>query len=95
MLTREQIKDAIYKIAPQYSIEQVYLFGSYARGDATEESDVDFRIVGGNFPSLYEIGGLYEDLIESLDKKIDVVFTKNLRFDFYTMIKDDEVMVFG
>ena len=38
----EYIRDVITPIAKQYKIKRVYLFGSYARGDYNEHSDVDF-----------------------------------------------------
>ena len=95
MLTQVEIREAVRAVAPKYNIENVYLFGSYARGDATEESDCDLRIVGGEIPTLYELGGLFEDLIEALGRPVDIVLTKNMKADFYEWIKDDEVLIYG
>ena len=39
MLTQDEIREAVRTVASKYNIENVYLFGSYARGDATEDSD--------------------------------------------------------
>jgi predicted nucleotidyltransferase len=95
MLSRNEIKNVIHDIAPKYEIESVYLFGSYARGDATEESDFDFRIVGGNMRSLWDIIGLRQDLEEALGRPVDTVLTKNMSESFYQKIKDDEVLIYG
>ena len=95
MLTQDIIREAVQKIAPIYEINEVYLFGSYARGDATEDSDVDFRVVGGDIPTLYELGGLYEDLIESLGRRVDIVMSDNMSGTFYDLIKDEEVLVYA
>ena len=95
MLTQETIRTAISVIAPKFAIEQVYLFGSYARGDATETSDCDFRIVGGNIRDLYDIAELRLDLEEALGKEIDLIITKNMNESFYEKIKDDEVKIYG
>ena len=95
MLTQESIKSAIQAIAIKHGIEQVYLFGSYARGDATEASDCDFRIVGGNIKDLYDIADLRLDLEEVLGKRIDLVLTKNMSEAFYHRFKDDEVQIYG
>lgn len=95
MLTQERIYTEIQNIAPKFGIEQVFLFGSYARGDATETSDCDFRIVGGNIRDLYDIAELRLDLEERLEKKIDLILTKNMSEDFYEKIKDDEVQIYG
>jgi predicted nucleotidyltransferase len=95
MLTREKIEAVVQDVAPKYEIKRVYLFGSYARGDATEQSDCDFRIEGGNFKSLYDIIGLHLDFEDALGKPVDVVQTKNIHPEFYESIKEDEVLLYG
>jgi len=95
MLNRSDIKDALQTIAPKYGIERVYLFGSYARGDANEDSDFDFRIVGGNFRSLYDLIAFRLDLEELLGREVDVVQTKNMRSSFYSVIEGEEVLLYG
>ena len=65
---------------PQGSMEAI-LFGSYARGEADEESDVDLLVdltgtqVKGVFSmtSPWSLGGLYSDLEEALGKRIDLL----------------------
>ncbi len=42
--TIEEIRDRVKPIAERYGIETVWLFGSYARGEATEDSDVDLLV---------------------------------------------------
>ena len=95
MLTREKIREAVKTVAPKYEIDSIYLFGSYARGDATEESDCDFRVEGGNMSGLFELGGLYADLEDALGKPIDLVMTDSMRESFYELIKDEEVLVYA
>jgi predicted nucleotidyltransferase len=95
MLTQDEIRTAVALTAPRYGISKVYLFGSYARGDATEKSDVDIRVVGGDLPTYFELGGLYEDLMEILEKPVNIVLTKNMSKAFSEMIKDDEVLIYG
>jgi predicted nucleotidyltransferase len=95
MLTQDKIRAAVAVIAPRYGISKVYLFGSYARGDATEKSDVDIRVVGGDLPTYFELGGLFEDLMEIIGQPVDIVLTKNMSKAFYETIKDDEVLIYG
>ena len=90
-----EIKNAVHAIAPKYGIERVYLFGSFARGDVNEDSDYDFRIVGGSFRSLYDLIAFRLDLEDTLGREVDVVQTKNMQDSFYNVIKDEEVLVFG
>ena len=95
MLSLDEIKNVVHTIAPKYRIESVYLFGSYARGDASESSDYDFRIVGGNFRSLYDLIAFRLDLEDTLGHEVDIVQTKNIKDSFYQIIKDEEVLVYG
>ena len=95
MLTQDKIREVVHKVAPIYEINEVYLFGSYARGDAIKESDCDFRVVGGNMRSLLDLGGLYEDLAEALGTRIDLVLTKNMSKEFYNSIRDEEILVYA
>ena len=44
MLSLSTIREAVKRIAPQYPIERVMLFGSYADGSATSESDIDLLV---------------------------------------------------
>jgi len=73
--TIEQLKNYIGPVANKYNLNAVYLFGSYARGDATDDSDVDILVdkSGTNLTGLYAMGGLYNDLCDAVDKKIDLV----------------------
>jgi len=76
----EELKRQITAVARQYHIPAVYLFGSYARGDATETSDVDVLIDRENssIKSLFDLGAFYNDLNETLGKPVDVVTTDSL-----------------
>lgn len=47
ILTIGEIKRLIKPIAVKYKVKEIYLFGSYARGDANESSDIDFLVFGG------------------------------------------------
>ena len=45
---RQDIQAAIIALAPEYGLEQVILFGSRARGDNWERSDIDLAVRGGD-----------------------------------------------
>ena len=53
--TLDEIKSIAAPIARQYGVAAMYLFGSYARGEATPNSDLDFRIERGRIRSLFEL----------------------------------------
>jgi len=70
------IKKGVSKVAEKYDIERVYLFGSYSKGQATEDSDVDFYMIS----NLYglEYFEFIEELRETLNKKIEVLSNKTV-----------------
>lgn len=66
MITLEKIKKSVTKIALQYPVKRVTLFGSYAEGTFGEDSDVDLIMefsVPVSLLELSEIRVLLEDLI--------------------------------
>lgn len=75
-----ELKRIIEPIASKYAISAVYLFGSYARGEATDSSDVDILIdrEGSNIRGLFDLGALYNELNEMLGKPIDLVTTDSI-----------------
>ena len=77
--TIDQLREIIAPIAEKYSIPAVYVFGSYARGEATEDSDVDLLIdrEGSTIRGIM-MGALYNDLNEALKKELSIVTTQSL-----------------
>jgi len=72
--TLDELREKIKPIAEKYEIPAVYIFGSYARGEATEDSDVDVLYNGrGSKVQGLIWGELYEDLRENLRKGLDLV----------------------
>jgi predicted nucleotidyltransferase len=63
---------AILAIAAKHGVRTVRVFGSFARGDANEESDVDFLIEAGPDTPPWFPGGLLVDLQEELGRRVDV-----------------------
>ena len=70
------------------------MFGSYARGEATSESDVDFFIDKGNIKGLLDFIGFIQDLEEKLKCHVDVVTTAIEDKKFLEMIKKDSVLLY-
>ena len=94
--TLDEIRSIAVPIAKRYRIAGLYLFGSYARGEATAQSDLDFRVDRGQLTDLLELGGLYSDLEKGFaPKKLDVLTTQMLTSDFLKQIKPEEVMIYA
>ncbi len=95
ILSIQQIKDACAKILPSYDVGYCYLFGSYAKGKATEKSDVDLLV------STSVTGIRFYDLIEALreelGKKLDVLDLGQLsgNDELVNEILKDGIKVYG
>ena len=83
VLTIKQIKDRILPILRKHNINEVYLFGSYARGDANRDSDVDIYCEAGNIKTFIDQGFLEDELIEALGKEVDIVFIGSKMDDYF------------
>lgn len=90
----EEIKQIVAPIAQAYGVQRVFLFGSYARGEATSTSDLDFRVDKGSLKGLFALGGLYSDLEESLDKELDLLTTGSLDPTFLNQIANEEILIY-
>ena len=91
--TVEQIRSIVAALARQYGAGRVYLFGSYARGEAGAGSDIDLRIDKGAIRGL-QLGGLAADLEDAFGIPVDLVPTGSLDPKFLSAISDDEVLLY-
>ena len=95
MQTIENIKRAVIPIAKDYGIRRVFLFGSYAKGTATEDSDVDLLIEKGDkLFTLLSLSGFRLDTIEALDMPVDVIVRENEETEFQKIIKGSEILLY-
>ena len=96
--TLDEIIKKVNPIALKYGIERIYLFGSYARGEATADSDLDFRIDAPTIKSLFQLGALYTAFEDAFDKKLDLVMTSSLKYNkdklFLNNMRKDEKIVY-
>lgn len=73
--TQSEIAALVQPVAEKYGLKAVFLFGSYARSEATEQSDIDLIVdtSGTQIKGLFALGALYCELEEALGKKIDLI----------------------
>ena len=72
-------REDILSIAAQYGAYNVRIFGSVARGEADEKSDIDLLVNMESGRSLFDLGGLLSDLEDLLGCNVDVVTEDGLR----------------
>jgi predicted nucleotidyltransferase len=96
----EEITRRITPVAKKYNLPAVYLFGSYARGEADEKSDVDIMIDrnGTEVVGMFKLGGVFGDFKRSLIKEIDMITTDVFEENdkrFNDNIKKDMVRIYA
>ncbi len=69
----------ILALAAKHGARNVRIFGSVARGDADEQSDIDFLVQMEPGRSLFDLGGLQYDLEQLLGCRVDVVTEQGLK----------------
>lgn len=79
LLQVQEKRQEILKIAAKHGAYNVRIFGSVARGEADEHSDVDFLVELEPERSLFDLGGVLMDLENLLGCKVDVVTVRGLR----------------
>ncbi len=96
ILTIKQIKERIKPVIEKHGIKNVYLFGSYARGEANRNSDVDIYCDGGDVDTLWKHSVLQDELIEALGKNVDVITIGSEMHDYFRQqLEDDMIKLFG
>ncbi len=95
IFTIGDITRLVKPIAEKYKVQEIYLFGSYARGEADESSDLDFLVFGGEKFKPTMIFSLAEELREVLKKDVDVfeITEINKDSDFYRAIMKERLLV--
>ncbi|MCM1038608.1 MAG: nucleotidyltransferase domain-containing protein [Ruminococcus sp.] len=95
VFTIKDIEKLIKPIAQKYKVKEIYLFGSYARGEANEGSDLDFLVYGGENFKLTMIFSLAEELREVLKKNVDVFEINEINedSDFYNTIMKERLLI--
>lgn len=91
--TISEIQAVVECLAKKYGAQRVYLFGSYARGDMTDQSDIDLRIDKGSIRGL-AFAGLLGDLEDALGTHVDLISTAGMDDDFFQEIQKDEVLLY-
>lgn len=91
MVVFNQIKESVQTVAKKWNIKQAFLFGSYARGEATETSDVDLILDVPDGTTYIDLGEISNELSTLLGVSIDITTLDSVLDSprFYKYIQDD------
>lgn len=101
----ENIKNLIAPVAEKHKLRSVYVFGSYARNEADENSDIDLLIdrEGSEIHGIFGLSALFDELKEVFGKEIDLITLQSLKqqntirnhADFVENVMRERVKVYG
>ena len=95
-MTISELAEKVRPLAESYNIPKISVFGSFARGEACEDSDIDLIVEHQNNPKLsgWYFFGLEQELTQALNKKVDLITYKHLERSWLKpyVIKDEVVI---
>lgn len=94
ILTIEEITERSIPIAIKHGVNSLGIFGSYARQEATADSDLDFIMDDGDVTSLIKYMSLVSDLEDEFKCHVDLVSSCSHNKDFLNRIQKDVVIIY-
>ena len=101
----DRIRMLVAPVAKKHGLRSIYVFGSYARNEAADDSDVDLLIdrEGSSIHGIFGMNALLSELREALGKDVDLVTLQSLRqestirsnSDFIESVMKERVKVYG
>ncbi len=76
----------------KHGIKNVYLFGSYSRGEANRNSDVDIYCDKGDVDTLWKHSALRDELVEALGKDVDVIIIGSQMHDYFRQQLEEDMI---
>ena len=95
MLTVNEIKTIVTPLVEPFPVVRVILFGSYARGEATEKSDVDLIIDSRGMLSYWDLLGIIGDIAVKMPAKVDVLGLDEVKKpELFNNISNEGVVIY-
>ena len=85
----------IVEILKKHGAIKIEIFGSYARGEATSESDIDLIVDFENRKSLLELVGIEQEIEDAVGIKIDLLTGNSISPYILERIKKDRKVIWG
>lgn len=92
--TVNDIRKSAVPIAKKYGIKRLFLFGSYARKEESENSDVDFYMDAGNVKSLIQYFSFVNELEDAFGCHVDVISRNIKDKQFLSGIENEGILIY-
>lgn len=92
---KKNVREAIVAILSRYDAERIAIFGSYARGEAGNRSDIDILVRFARPKSLIQIVQIEDEIKKSIHMNVDLVTEKAVSPYLEGTIHRDEMVIFG
>jgi predicted nucleotidyltransferase len=93
--TINEIRNIAVDVAKEYGVEKVALFGSYARGEQNDTSDIDYVIEKGTIRGLFQFRSFVNALEERFGTHVDVITYNSLKQSPIGGALEDEVVLYA
>ena len=96
MLTVDEIRTIVTPLVEPFPVVRVILFGSYARGEATEKSDVDLVIDSEGVIDSWELFGLIGRIVKKMPIGVDVFELDEVKrpSDMFNSISNEGIVIY-
>jgi predicted nucleotidyltransferase len=92
---RVDINKTIITYLAKYNPEKIGIFGSYARGENSDSSDIDILVNFKDNVSLFDLGGMKYDLTQLLNRQVDIVLERSVNDKIRKYIYDDLMIIYA
>lgn len=91
MMSLEELREKILPILKKWGVNKASIFGSYVRGEAGEDSDVDILVEIDDELSLLDFIGLKLEIEDAIGKRVDLVEFSTIKPTFKDRILREQV----
>ena len=93
----QKLHQVISEIAKKHGVAKVWLFGSYARNEANESSDIDLLIEKGKLETYIDIFRFQFEIENYFKKSVDIVTTEAIKNEYFLLKnrKKDGIKLYG
>ena len=93
-MSTQQMTQQIAEYFKTQPVQKAWIFGSFARGEETPDSDVDILIVPDQMVGLFKLSGMHLDLQELLKMRVDLITDKGLLTTARKSVDHDKILIY-